>query len=127
MMYVVCILVYIYKCIYLKSTLWVIRALGGEGFQFSRVFSLDVRIFTVARSGFSMELMELSLELSVKCSLQLPGDVIEALTGAFPRSLHWSLHWTSRRLRLRTSNVSAYAVLTFAYVKRKRLRCPYVS
>ena len=52
------------------------EGVGGEGFQFSRAFSLLVRIFTEARSGFSMKL---SLELSLKCSLELPRDVTVAL------------------------------------------------
>ena len=44
----------------------------------------DVRIFTEARPGISMEL---SLELSLKCSLELARDVTGALTGAFPAKL----------------------------------------
>ena len=142
--------------IYLRTTLWVIRALGGEGFQFSRAFYLDVRISTEARSGFSIELL---LELSLKCSLDLPRDITGAITGAFPAELALELApelalelalqlplsntflyvvLTLQRkpkreqqqftlsLRLLTSHVSVCVVLSFPYVKRKRLRCPYV-
>ena len=68
------VFIYMFSYTYLdyrKTTLWVIRALGSEGFEFSRAFSLDARIFTEARFGFPMEF---SLKFSLKCSLELPRE-----------------------------------------------------
>ena len=103
------------------------KSFEGEGFQFSRAFSLDVRICTEARSGFSMEL---PLEFSLKCSLEVLRDVTGALTGAFPAefALEFALELALElTLELPLSNTFLYVVLTlslrfltFPYVKRER-------
>ena len=115
---------------YLRTTLWVIKALGGEGFQFSRAFFWT---FAFYRSSLWISNGALAGAFT-KDSLELPRDVTGVPTGAFPAelALEFALELTlayvkRKRLRLRTSDVSAYAVFTLAYVKHKRLRCPCVS
>ena len=81
-------------------------------FQFSRAFSLDVRIFTEARFGFGMELL---LVLPLKCSPELPRDVTGTLTGAFPTefALELALELAFElALEPPLSNTFLYVVLT---------------